>query len=123
MVAHRTFVVDPRLPVGAHVSETDPAHPNMVTRNLLLVQNQAVADTKYDILRPKRIAATEGFQMQSVLSSPLVHVVLLAAFLYIALNTRHFAVKVACAFLAILILHRLTSRMEESMLTCLRTAP
>jgi hypothetical protein len=113
----RPYVVDPRLPVGAHVAETDPAHPNMITRNLLVVQNQAVADTKYDVLRPKRVyesfaagaGATAGYWRRYGAA------VLLPILLYIMLNTRQFAVKVVCAFVGIFVLHDSTRRLEATM--------
>ncbi len=60
-MSRQTFVFDTRLPVSSNVSENDPSHPKNVMRNALIVQNQAAADTKYDIYPPKRV---EGFANQ-----------------------------------------------------------
>lgn len=54
-----TFVFDNRIPVGEHTSESDPSHPKNIHRSALIIQNQANADTKYDIQPPPRIH--EGF--------------------------------------------------------------
>ena len=45
----QVFVFDNRLPVSENLPLSDPTHPKNVLRNALIVQNQAVADTKYDI--------------------------------------------------------------------------
>jgi hypothetical protein len=54
----QTFHVDSRLPISDKVSESDPSHPKNIIRSTLIIQNQATADTKYDIYPPPRI---EGF--------------------------------------------------------------
>jgi hypothetical protein len=126
MAVRNTYTVDPRLPVGEHVSETDPAHPNMVTRNLLIVQNQAVADTKYDVVRPKRVYEPFGSSNTTMTAAWqqyrfYILSALLPAILYGMLNTRQFAIKVVYAFAGIWLLHAITERLEESMRTCLRS--
>ena len=54
----QTFHMDSRLPVSPDADESDPNHPRNVTKGLLMTQNQATADTKYDIQPPPRV---EGF--------------------------------------------------------------
>lgn len=126
MAVRNTYTVDPRLPVGEHVSETDPAHPNMVTRNLLIVQNQAVADTKYDVVRPKRVYEPFGDNTKTLTAvwqqyRFYILSALLAVLLYGMLNTRQFAIKVVYAFVGIWVLHTITERLEKSMRTCWRS--
>ena len=55
------FSVDPRLPVSSTVSEDDPNHPKNVVRNMLVVQNQTTADTKYDV----SVKRLDGFTTQN----------------------------------------------------------
>lgn len=56
-MSKKTFVLDARLPVSEGTSTDDPNHPKNITKGLMVVQNQALADTKYDIYPPPR----EGF--------------------------------------------------------------
>jgi hypothetical protein len=55
----QTFVFDTRMPVSDNVSENDPSHPKNVARSMKLLENQAHADTRYDISPPPRMR--EGF--------------------------------------------------------------
>jgi hypothetical protein len=55
-----SFSVDSRLPIPDDMDLSDPSHPRNVTRNAIMVQQQAKADTKYDPQPPARIY--EGFQ-------------------------------------------------------------
>lgn len=101
----QTFHMDSRLPVSPNVSESDPSNPKNVTKNLLVTQNQATADTKYDIYPPTRVgpndnkvvkpaaACKEGFFDCSVLPNN-IHMVwivfttsLLTSFISISLLT------------------------------------
>lgn len=59
-MSKKTFFMDARLPVSESTSSDDPSHPKNVSRGMLIIQNQASADTKYDIYPPPRIAS-EGF--------------------------------------------------------------
>jgi hypothetical protein len=43
------YTVDARLPVSKGTSENDPNHPKNVIKNMLEVQQQTAADTKYDV--------------------------------------------------------------------------
>lgn len=54
-MSQQTFVMDPRLPVSADASEDDPNHPKNVCKGLAMLNNQALADTKYDIHPPPRV--------------------------------------------------------------------
>ena len=54
-MSQQTFAMDSRLPVPDNMSPSDPAHPRNVTRNSVIIQNQAAADTKYDPYPPPRV--------------------------------------------------------------------
>lgn len=56
----QTFALDSRLPVPDGMSDSDPNHPANVMRNAQIVQNQAVADTKYDPYPPPRLTKEES---------------------------------------------------------------
>lgn len=73
----QTFHVDSRLPVSSDVSETDPNHPKNIFKNSLMVQNQASADTKYDISPPPRV---EGF-MPLPTQKTMINIVFISAIL------------------------------------------
>ena len=64
-----TYHVDPRLPIGNGVDDSDPSHPKNIIKNLLQTQNQATADSYYDN-KPQRLppGVTEPFQ--SVITDP-----------------------------------------------------
>ncbi len=57
---NKVFVFDTRLPVSPNTSESDPAHPKNVMKTTRMIENQALADTKYDIYPPPRV---EGFAL------------------------------------------------------------
>ena len=60
----QTFALDSRLPVPDGMSDSDPNHPANVMRNAQIVQNQAVADTKYDPYPPPRLTKEESEQKE-----------------------------------------------------------
>jgi hypothetical protein len=60
----QTFALDSRLPVPDGMSDNDPSHPANVMRGALIVQNQAVADTKYDPYPPPRLTREESEQKE-----------------------------------------------------------
>jgi hypothetical protein len=60
----QTFALDSRLPVPEGMSDSDPSHPANVMRNAQIVQNQAVADTKYDPYPPPRLTKDESEQKE-----------------------------------------------------------
>jgi len=55
------YTVDSRLPVSANQSESDPNHPKNVVKNMMVVQNQTTADTKYDVA----VQRIDGFTTQN----------------------------------------------------------
>ena len=57
-MSNKTFVMDARLPVSESTTQDDPNHPKNVCKGLLMVHNQALADTKYDIMPPPRQVET-----------------------------------------------------------------
>ena len=59
-MSKKTFIFDARLPVSEETTADNPNHPKNLSRGMVLVSNQALADTKYDIYPPPRVAA-EGF--------------------------------------------------------------
>lgn len=58
-----TITLDPRFPVPDSMDTTDPSHPLQLVRSGIEVQNQAAADSKYDLQTPERFkrGAKEGF--------------------------------------------------------------
>jgi hypothetical protein len=84
-MSRQTFVFDTRLPVGENVSERDPAHPKNVMRNAAIIQNQAMADTKYDIYPPKRV---EAFSVQMPLKRVFIIAAILAVIVGITISMR-----------------------------------
>jgi hypothetical protein len=76
----QSFAVDASIPVSKDVSRNDPAHPSNVVKGLLEVQNQAVADTKYDAFPPKRIY--ESFATQYNINTYLIIIVAALFILY-----------------------------------------
>ncbi len=56
----QSFSVDSRLPIPDDMELSNPSHPRNVTKNAIIVRDQAKADTKYDPYPPPRIY--ENFQ-------------------------------------------------------------
>jgi hypothetical protein len=56
----QSFSVDSRLPIPDDMELSNPSHPRNVTKNAIVVRDQAKADTKYDPYPPPRIY--ENFQ-------------------------------------------------------------
>ena len=52
--------MDARLPVSQNMTEDDPNHPKNVVKNIMIVQNQTAADTKYDVA----VQRIDGFTTQ-----------------------------------------------------------
>ena len=92
-MSQKTFVMDARLPVSESTAQDDPSHPKNVCKGLLMVQNQALADTKYDIMPPPRLV--EKFENPPSLPWKLVvsiFVVLLC--LIVAIRSRSTPLKI-----------------------------
>jgi hypothetical protein len=59
-----SIVLDPRFPIPDSLSKNDPSHPLQLVKTATMVQNQAAADTKYDLPVPERFrqGKKEGFR-------------------------------------------------------------
>ena len=71
-MSRQTFVFDSRFPVSDTMSDSDPAHPRNIARNAQIVQNQSIADTRYDIYPPPRVV--EHFQNASYTTEYMMYV-------------------------------------------------
>lgn len=118
-----TYHVDPRLPVGDGISTTDPSHPKNVIKNLLEIQNQASADSRYDN-KPQRLppGVTEAFQIQyAVINDPAKtnQILLISAILGIILclvfvnKASNLYIKIAIVLIIVVCIHYLLSRLEN----------
>lgn len=108
-----TFVFDTRLPVSSSLPSSDPNHPKNVMRNALIVQNQASADTKYDIYPPPRI---EAFSYNT-LGLSKTHTMMLALLvsvvcILILLRVQNLVIRIVFIAIAIYSLHYVTSRLQ-----------
>jgi hypothetical protein len=101
-------IVDTRLPLS-NAAPNDPANPKNVVRNLMAVQAQTNADTKYDITPPPRV---EGFDNKSGKMFWIACAVAIAA-IAVAIYARVFYIKVAFAVLAIYALHYAAGKLEN----------
>ena len=106
------FVFDARLPVGESTDAANPSHPRNVMRNAAIVQNQALADTKYDIYPPPRVEAftdvckTDTFVLIFAIAASILSIV---AVFYI----RHQFARVAFIGIAILGIHYAIGKLEK----------
>jgi len=121
-----TYHVDPRLPVGNDLDETDASHPKNIIKNLLQTQNQATADSYYDN-KPQRLppGVKEAFQsyntFESVMTDPArtKNVFLASAILGLILclvfvnKASNLYVKIAIVLIMVLCIHYLLSRLEN----------
>ena len=115
----QTFIMDPRLPISQDTSKDDPNHPTNVCKGMQILQNQASADTKYDIHPPPRIPPS---QKKEPFENPpskddtkfLVSLLLVAASLTLAILARSMFLKiVSIAILFVCIqyaVHKLENR-------------
>jgi hypothetical protein len=101
-------IVDTRLPIST-AAPNDPANPRNLIRNLIAVQAQANADTKYDIIPPPRV---EGFADSSRTMFWLACTVAIVA-IVVAIYARVFYVKLVFAVLAIYALHYAAGKLEN----------
>jgi hypothetical protein len=108
-----SFVFDTRLPVSPNLPASDPSHPKNVLRNALIVQNQAAADTKYDIYPPTRVEAFSYNQLGlSKLHTLLVALLVAVVCVMILLRVQNLVIRIAFIALAIYSLHYVTSRLQ-----------
>lgn len=110
-MSQQTFVFDTRLPVSEHVSEKDPAHPRNVMRNAAIVQNQATADTKYDIYPPKRV---EAFSVQIPRTNIFTVAAILAIIVGIAVSIKvqNIIIRVLLILLVVYSIHYLVAQLS-----------
>ena len=81
------LIIDPRLP-KPQLPESDPAYPPNLVRNITMIMNQAVADTKYDIIPPPRIEAFSKTASTNKFDLILQFVAILVALVSIGYATR-----------------------------------
>jgi hypothetical protein len=112
MSAHKpvtTFAFDSRLPVNPNTPDDDPAHPKNVTKGAIMIENQANADTKYDIYPPPRV---EGFAAETLQSSyiliGLIAIILIG--LACAITCKNYALKIGSSIAVVYAIHGLVGR-------------
>lgn len=107
----QTFVFDSRLPISENVSLSDPNHPKNIMRNAAIVQNQASADTKYDIYPPPRI---EGFStMPNESSLTILSIIGIIISLVFLLRVTNFFLKMGMVTILVMSIHYAVGRLEK----------
>jgi hypothetical protein len=107
----QTFVFDTRLPVSENISELDPNHPRNIMRNAAIIQNQASADTKYDIYPPTRV---EGFAtMSSETSLTILSVIGIIVSLVFLVRVSNFFLKMGLVTILVMSIHYAVGRLEN----------
>ena len=93
------------------MSETDPNHPKNIMRNAAIVQNQASADTKYDIYPPPRI---EGFAtMPTETSLTILSIIGIILSLVFLLRITNFFLKMGVIAVLMMCIHYVIRRLEN----------
>lgn len=108
----QTYAVDSRLPISASARADDPAHPKNITKNILMLEAQTTADTKYDIEPPPRL--DEGFTVPA--SIPLLFIAsIITIVVGIVLLTRaqSMPVKIALIVLVVAAIHNTVGSVEK----------
>jgi len=112
----QTFVFDTRMPVPGNVSKDDPSHPENVARTAKLLENQAHADTRYDISPTPRMR--EGFAMRpdesrawAVQTASAVLIALLS--IYFLLRTHGTVYRVLLIVSTVLSIHYAVQMLEK----------
>ena len=104
------YTVDARLPVSANTSKDDPAHPNNVIKNMLVVQNQTVADTKYDVV----VQRLDGFTTQGNETIRLVAAIIaIVVGVTIAMKVSHMIVRILILAMVVWCIHYVIGRVEN----------
>lgn len=109
-----TFVFDNRIPVGDNTSESDPNHPKNIHRSALIIQNQANADTKYDIQPPPRIH--EGFvagRMHIPMLLLIASIIGIVVSLVFILRTHNIVVRMVSISVLLICIHYAVGVMEK----------
>ena len=105
------FTVDSRLPVSSSLAETDPTHPKNVVKNMLVLQNQTTADTKYDVA-VQRIE--DGFTTQSHERIRLIAAVIaIIVGIAIAMKITHTVLRILIIAAVVWCIHYVIGRVEN----------
>jgi hypothetical protein len=107
----QTFVFDSRLPVSENASESDPNHPKNVMRSAAVVQNQASADTKYDIYPPPRVEGFATASNETLLT--ILSIIGIIVSLTFLLRAANFAVKMVLVVVLVVSIHYAIGRLEN----------
>jgi hypothetical protein len=110
----QVFVFDNRLPVSETLPLNDPTHPKNVLRNALIVQNQAVADTKYDIYPPPRV---EAFSLPPIAKEKAIYLIAAAITVIVGLvllfRVQNTFLRGALIFAVVISLHYITRQLPS----------
>ena len=107
----QTFVFDTRLPVSDNTPDTDPNHPKNVLKRALIIQNQASADTKYDIYPPPRV---EGFStIDTTKTLTILSIIGIIVSLVFLVRVSNFIIKMALVVVLVMSIHYAVARLEN----------
>lgn len=110
-MSNKTFTMDARLPVSADTPKDDPNHPKNVCKGMIVMQNQASADTKYDIQPPPRV---EGFEVpQNFDPKFCIACIFVAIALTVVVWNKNFYVKIVCVIVLFLCIKYATYKLEK----------
>ena len=108
-MALQTFTYDANLPIPTNMSDNDPGHPKNVVRNAMIVQNQALADTKYDIYPPPRV---EGFAVNETFSF-YGSLVVIAILIFITLKFKNMPLRIVFMVIVVWLIHYVVAKLEK----------
>ena len=106
----KTLIVDTRFP-ATDLPTSDPANPKNLILDTTMIQNQASADTKYDIIPPPRIDQFVDYNGSKSMLIGIIMVVLIA--LYLALIPRPLYQRIILAAVAVFGLHHIAGKLEN----------
>ena len=110
-MAIKTFSLDSRLPVSTDTPTDDPNHPKNVCKGMVMLQNQALADTKYDIYPPPRV---EPFSNQTPDNFKIIIAMLLVAIsLAVVIVSRSPYLRIASIAILLVCIHYATHILEK----------
>jgi len=109
-MSRQGFTVDARLPVSQNMSEDDPNHPKNVVKNIMVVQNQTAADTKYDVA----VQRIDGFTTQRKEYIRFVAAIIaILVGITIAMKSRTMFVRLGLLMVVVWCLHYVIGRIEN----------
>lgn len=109
----QSFTYDARIPIGANVTTDSPEHPRNVVRNSLMIQNQATADTRYDIYPPPRVDGFVGSKSVPTDLSFFVGIAVITLCLIGLLNFSQTPVRVLLILIVLWAIHHSVGRLEH----------